>query len=89
MRMQPTLFDLTSARQRDEIHRQLCNRYNEHLGHEVRTVPYRTHHVACLNGIHWVDLRADLEGASADFHVLIPNRYAALVLGDGFRAQRR
>jgi len=81
--------DLMSTRQHDAIHRQICNRFSNYLGHEVRSVPFWVHNVKSLSGIRWVDLQAGLEGTNADFHVLIPNRYASLNLGDGFRTGPR
>jgi len=74
-----------SERQIDAIHRQICDRFSNYLGHEVRSVPFWVHNVKCMGGIHWVDLQAGLEDANADFHVLVPNRSAALRLGEGFR----
>jgi len=79
----PSFTDLTSKRQRKEINRNICHRYEALLGRKVQAVPYRPCSVAYASGILCIDLQAELEGIRKDFSVTIPNSHTSPIFIDG------
>jgi len=79
----PSYRSALTRQQRGEVDRAICVRYRDILGYKVYQVPYTAARGVKKGSMLLFDLRADYNGNSRDYHVVIGNPGAVPNFGNG------